>query len=72
MKDNNYTNSPIHKVKFNDFTSITSDVVVYYSNQYELEPVIAISIGEANKILNKSFYALSAAKMSENKVYYYK
>ncbi len=58
---------------YRELISFLKDIeIVYDGDKYELEPVIAISIGEANKILNKSFYALSAAKMSENKVYYYK
>lgn len=56
--------------EYKELIDFLQDVKVSFDNQtYELKPIIAISIGKANTILDKSFYTLSASKLSESKVY---
>lgn len=43
----------------------------YEKKEHSLDSVIAVSMGEASNILDKSFYSLSSAKKSDNKVYIY-
>lgn len=43
--------------------------VMFQNEEVLLKPIIAVSIGEADKILDKSFYALSSAKISNDKLY---
>lgn len=46
--------------------------VQFEDEEFELKPIIAVSIGDANKILEKSFYALSSAKISNDKLYIFR
>ncbi len=55
---------------YKELVSYLQEVEIEFNKEkFQLKPVIAISIGEANKILDKSFYALSSAKISNDKLY---
>lgn len=45
--------------------------ITYDGTAYDLDSTIGISRGKASSILDKSFYALSSAKLSESKVFIY-
>ncbi len=55
---------------YKEVVNFLQELKVQYENQeFDIKTTIAVSIGEANKILEKSFYALSSAKISNDKLY---
>lgn len=55
---------------YKELVSFLQEMKVSFDNEeFELKPIIAVSTGKANKILDKSFYALSSAKISNDKLY---
>lgn len=46
-------------------------VITFNQQEIKLKSTIGVSLGEANKILEKSFFALSSAKVSKNRVFIY-
>ncbi|PLY06020.1 MAG: hypothetical protein C0625_10895 [Arcobacter sp.] len=55
---------------YREIVSFLQSLKIQFDNEeLKLNVTIAVSIGEANKILDKSFYALSSAKISNDRVY---
>lgn len=46
--------------------------VQYQDEEFEIKTTIAVSFGTASNILDKSFYALSSAKIANDKLYVYR
>ena len=46
--------------------------IVFDDKEIDLKVTIAVSIGESNKILDKSFYSLSSAKISNDRLYIFR
>ena len=60
-------------ISYQEIVDLINEYKITYENkEYNLEAIIAVSTAEASKILDKSFYSLSSAKLSENSFYYYK
>ena len=57
---------------YNDAISFLQELTFKFENKdYKINPTIAISIGQASNILDKSFYSLSSAKLSNKKLFIY-
>ncbi len=55
---------------YKELVSFLQNLKVTFENEeFELKPTIAVSIGKAHNILDKSFYSLSSAKISNDKLY---
>ena len=57
---------------YKELVSFLQDLKINFEDEeFDIKLTIAVSNGEANKILDKSFYALSSAKISNDKLYIY-
>ena len=55
---------------YKELVSLLENLEIDFKNEkIAIKLTIAVSIGEANKILDKSFYSLSSAKISKEKLY---
>lgn len=55
---------------YKELISLLQKLEIDFENEkFPIKLTIAVSIGEANKILDKSFYTLSSARLSKNKLH---
>lgn len=60
------------KENYNEIIEFVENLnITFEDKNYDLLPIIGACKGKANTILDKSFYALSSAKLSKNKVFIY-